>query len=186
ALVEREVAEGAADVLTGRRLVVHERVGDVVLEGDLGRTSRRLPEPLATDVVGDRDQPVLRLLRPVALLDERAVGVEEGCLRDVLGVSGVAQHREGVAIHIPDVPRVHPLEGPVGPRPLRQQGRHALLDTSSGGILRQCFYGNFGSGGAWSGKGGAWGSWTGSAAGTGSDRPDDPLGRAIRDGRGGL
>src|SRR5262245_36288765 len=68
-LVEGEVAERAPDVLAGRQIVVDERVGDVVLERDLRRAASRLAEALAADVVRNRDQPVLRLLRPIAFLD---------------------------------------------------------------------------------------------------------------------
>src|SRR5690349_22158476 len=76
-LVEAEMAERAADVFAARHVVVDERVGDVVVERDLRRTARRLAETLPADVVRDRDQPVLRLLRPAALLDEGAVGVQK-------------------------------------------------------------------------------------------------------------
>src|SRR5262249_55284162 len=82
---------------------------------------------------------VLRLLGAFALLCKRTVGVEEGRLRDVLRIRGVAQDRERVAVHVPDVPLVHPLEGTVRTRPLRKQGRHALVDTSSSRILRRSF-----------------------------------------------
>src|SRR5205823_2637595 len=62
-LVERELSERAPDVLGARRFLLvraDEPVADVVVEGDLDGTPRRLPEALAADVVGDRDQPVLR------------------------------------------------------------------------------------------------------------------------------
>jgi hypothetical protein len=50
------VAERAADVLGRRRQIVFlARARDVVLELDLLRPPRRLAEPLAADVVGDRD-----------------------------------------------------------------------------------------------------------------------------------
>src|SRR5690349_16650759 len=136
ALVEGEVPEGAPDVLRARRLVVEERVGDVVLKGHLGGAPGRLAEALAADVVSDRDQPVLRLFGPVPLLDERAVSVQEGRLGDILRVGRVAHDGECVPVHVPDVTLVQAFEGPVCTRPLRQQGRHALVDTSFGGILR--------------------------------------------------
>src|SRR5205814_1522005 len=41
-----------------------------------------------------------------------------------------------IAVHVADVPLVHPLERPVRTWTLRQQGRHALVDTRSGRILR--------------------------------------------------
>src|SRR5437773_4756164 len=71
ALIEREVPERATDVLAARRVVVrlHELRADVVLVRDLRRPARRLAESLTADVVGDRDQPVLRLLRALAALE---------------------------------------------------------------------------------------------------------------------
>ena len=130
------MAERAADVFPARQLLVDERVGDVAVECDLRGTARGLTEALPANVVRDRDQPVLGLLGPVPLLDEGAVRVQEGRLRDVLGIGGVAHDRERVAVHVADVPPVQPLEGPIRARPLRQQGRHALVDTCSGRILR--------------------------------------------------
>ena len=69
ALVEREMAECPADVVAGGQVVVDDRVRDVVLERDLRRSAGRLAEALPTDVVRDRDQPVLRLLGTISLLD---------------------------------------------------------------------------------------------------------------------
>jgi hypothetical protein len=65
--------------------------------------------------VRDLDQPVLRLARLLAPL-EGAVGVEERRLGDVLGVRGVAEHRERVAVHVLDVAPVKALEGAVSCR----------------------------------------------------------------------
>jgi hypothetical protein len=111
-------------------------VGDVVLEGHLGRTPGGLAEPLPADVVGDGDQPVLGLLWPAPLLDIGAIGVQERRLGDVLGVGGIPHDGERVPIHVSDVSFVEALEGPVRARPRRQQGGHALVDTRSAGILR--------------------------------------------------
>ena len=134
-LVEGEMTERAPDVVARRSGVVADRVGDVVLEGHLGRTPRGLAEPLPADVVGDGDQPVLGLLRPAPLLDVGAIGVQEGRLGDVLGVGGIPHDGERVPIHVSDVSLVEPLEGPVRARPRRQQGRHAVVDTRSAGNL---------------------------------------------------
>src|SRR5262249_37842339 len=137
ALVEREVAECAADVLTGRRLVVRvdELRAHVVVECHFGRAASRLAEALPTHVVRDRDQPVLRLLGPLATL-ERAEGVHERRLRDVLGVGLVSHDREGVAVDVPDVLSIEPLEAPVRAWSLRQQRRHVLVDTRATAFLR--------------------------------------------------
>ena len=83
----------------------------------------RLAEALPADVVGDRDQPVLRVPRALAPL-VRAIGVQERRLRHVLGVRGLPQHRERVAVDVADVPPVDPLEGPVRTQLLRQKRRH--------------------------------------------------------------
>ena len=130
------MAQRAPDVLAARRVVVGDRIRDVVFEGDLGGPPCGLSKALAADVVGDGDQPVLGFFRPVPLLDIRAVGVQEGRLRDVLGVRRIPHHGQGVAIDIADVSSVHPLEGAVRARSLRQQRRHALVDTRSAQILR--------------------------------------------------
>ena len=129
ALVEREVAERAPDVLCSRRVVVvDERVGDVVVELHLLRPPRVRAEALQADVVRDRDQPVERRARILTAL-ERPEGVHERRLGDVLGVRPVAQDAVRVPVDVRPVPAVHPLEGAVHARPWRLQGRHALQDA---------------------------------------------------------
>ena len=125
ALVEGEVAERAADVLGADRVVLDDGLGELVLVDDLGRAALRLAETLPADVVRDRDQPVLRGARALALL-HRAVGVEEGRLRDVLGVGLVAQDDERVAIDVAGVLAIEPLEGAVRAEALRENGCHHL------------------------------------------------------------
>lgn len=124
ALVEGEVAEGAADVFRRRPVVVDELVGDVVVELDLLRPPRGGAEPLKADVVRDPDQPVERRTRVLPAL-ERAVRVEERRLRDVLRVGAVAQHPVRVAVHVRGMAPVHPVERLVQARP----GRHAWVDA---------------------------------------------------------
>ena len=85
--------------------------------------ARRLAEPVAADVVRDRDQPVVRAPRTRALL-QCAVRVHEGRLRHVLGVRRVAEDRERVAVDVRGVTPVEPLEEAVRTRPLREQERH--------------------------------------------------------------
>src|ERR687888_2020197 len=66
ALVEREVAERALDVLRARpALLLGREVTDLVVELDLVGSARGLPEALPADVVRDRDQPVLGVARPL-------------------------------------------------------------------------------------------------------------------------
>jgi hypothetical protein len=62
--------------------------------------------------VRDLDQPVVGLLGAFAPL-ERAVGVQERLLGDVLGVRGVAQNREGVLVDLGDVLAIEVFEGSV-------------------------------------------------------------------------
>jgi hypothetical protein len=83
-----------------------------------------LAEALAADVVRDRDQPVLRLLRALAVF-VGAVGVQEGGLGDVLGVGLVAKDDEGIAIDVPRMLAVEALERPVRADAVREKGRHA-------------------------------------------------------------
>jgi hypothetical protein len=106
------VAERAADVLGGERVLLDDGLGELFLVDDLGRPPLRLAEALAADVVRDRDQPVLRRPRLLAVLD-RPVGVQERRLRDVFGVRLVAQDDQRVAIHVAGVLSVELLEGPV-------------------------------------------------------------------------
>ena len=150
--------------LTGR--LVRDDVPDGVVVLDLLRPSLRLAEPLAADVVRDRNQPVLRVPRPFPAR-EGAVRVHEGRLRDVLRVGGIAQDRERVAIDVADVSAVDTFERPVQPGLLRQQRRHTNHDPAGHGNLR---YGRIGSsGGAGSvGVGGSDGSGGGSTGSGGS------------------
>ncbi len=104
ALVEREEAESTADLACrGDVCVLGCRGGEALVELDLLRAARRVAEALPADVVRDLDQPVVRAMRALAAL-ERAVGVEERRLGDVLGVGLVVEDRERVAVDGVDVP----------------------------------------------------------------------------------
>ena len=118
------MTERAADVLGRDGVVDDDRLGELLLEADLVRPPLRLAEALTTDVVRDRDQPVLRLFRTLALL-EGAVGVHEGRLGDVLGVGLVAQDDQGVPINVTHVLAIEPLEGAVRAEAGRENRRHA-------------------------------------------------------------
>ena len=78
--------------------------GDVLVELDLAWSRLFLPEALLDRVARDRQEPVRRLARANALL-ERAVGVQERRLRDVLGVRVVSEDRERVAVDLAAVAR---------------------------------------------------------------------------------
>ena len=71
--------------------------------------ARRVAEALATNVVGDLDQPVVRRVRALTAL-ERAVRVEESRLGDVLRVGLVVQDGDGVPVDGVHVLGVEPLE----------------------------------------------------------------------------
>ena len=116
-LVEREVAERPLDVLDADRVVADEGLGDVLVQLDLARAARGLAEALTADVVRDRDQPVLRRLRPVAVR-EGAVRVQERRLRDVLGIGRIAENCERVAIDVACMAPVEALEVAVDSGPL--------------------------------------------------------------------
>ena len=134
ALVEGELAERALDVL-GRVALVALRDGGlrrVLEELRLLRPSLGLAEALPADVVCDRDQPVLRRLRALAVL-HRAERVQERRLRHILGVLRVSQHRERVAVDVTDVALVHPLELTVGGGGPRQERRHTYGTLGSPG-----------------------------------------------------
>ncbi len=111
-LVERKLGERGQHLgEVGALLVERDRLGRV-LEGDLLGPRAGLAPAHATDVVRDRDQPVVRLLRALAAL-ERPIGVEERRLRDVLGVGRVGEHRERVLVDVARAPAVELLEGAV-------------------------------------------------------------------------
>ena len=137
ALVEREEAERTADLACGGDVcVVGCRGGEALVELDLLRAARRVAEALPADVVRDLDQPVVRAMRALAAL-ERAVGVEEGRLGDVLGVGLVVEDRERVAVDGVDVPSVELLEGALGGAlGWREQGRHCWRDAFRRSFLR--------------------------------------------------
>ena len=118
------MAERASDVLGGDGVVDDDRLGELLLEGDLVRAALRLAETLPADVVRDRDQPVLRLLRALPLL-VGAVGVQEGGLRDVFGVSLVAQDDQRVPIDVAHMLPIEALEGAVRAEARRENRRHA-------------------------------------------------------------
>jgi hypothetical protein len=155
ALVEREVAERAPDVLRPRPVVlVDEPVGDVVVELHLLRPPRVGAEALQADVVRDRDEPVERRARVLAPFD-RAEGVHERRLGDVLGVRPVAEHSVRVPVDVRPVPAVQPLEGAVRARPRRLEGRHALLDAQfrkKPALRRELWRAACGSGCGWPGR----------------------------------
>ena len=124
-LVERELAERALDVV-GREAVLGLLDGQlrrVLEQRQLRGPALQLAEALAADVVRDRDQPVLRLLGPLAAL-ERAIRVQERRLGDVLRVGPVVDDGEGVAVDVACVAAVDALERTVGILPPRQHGRH--------------------------------------------------------------
>jgi len=150
-LVEREVAECALDVLRLRAVVLlDERVGDVVVELHLLRTSRVRAEPLQADVVRDRDEPVEGRSRVLAAL-ERPEGVHECRLGDVLRVRGVAEHAVRVAVDMRRVPPVQAIEGSVQAR----GDRHAHLDTRFPGkpaLRQELWRGACDSGCGWPGR----------------------------------
>src|SRR6266536_2366328 len=139
ALVEREVAQRALDVLRRVRVVglLDRHLRRVLEERHLLRPPLLLAESLTAHVVRDRDQPVPRRLRPLTVL-HRAVGVHERCLGDVLGVGLVPQHGHRVAIDIRRVLAVDALELPVGSRRPRQDRRHRLEGCRSVGGLAEC------------------------------------------------
>ena len=125
ALVEGEEAEGVAD-LAGRGdvAVLGRRLGEVLVELDLLRATRRVAEALSADVVRDLDQPVVWAMRALAAL-EGAVGAEERRLGDVLGIGLAVQDREGVAVDGVDMLLVELLEGAIGGAlGLRDRGSH--------------------------------------------------------------
>ena len=135
ALVECQLPERAADVVRARPVVLGNEHRDTVFELDLGRPARGLPEALPADVVGDRDQPVLRRSRLLSRL-HGAVRVHERRLRDVLRIGRVPADRERVAVHVGDVPAVQPLERSVRAQMLRQKRRHTSEDAAEQQTLR--------------------------------------------------
>ena len=90
-------------------LVVRFRTGDPVVELHLTRPGLLVSESLLDRVARDRQQPVRRFPRSHAPL-ERAVGVQERRLRDVLGVGAVAEHRVRVPVDLGAVPAVEVID----------------------------------------------------------------------------
>jgi len=121
ALIEGEVGERGQHVVEFRSLVVEGRGLGSLLERNLARPAAGLAPAHPADVVRDRDQPVVRLLRALATL-VRAVGVEEGGLGDIFRVSRVRQQRERVLVDLARVLSVELLEGTVA-GPLEQAKR---------------------------------------------------------------
>jgi hypothetical protein len=93
-----------------------------VVERGLLRTVAGLAPAHPADVVRDRDEPVVWAVRAVASL-ERAVGVHERRLGDVLRVGRVRQQGERVLVDVARVALVELFEGAVGAPPGLGQGR---------------------------------------------------------------
>ena len=98
----RQRSEELADARSFVVLVVRSGLDDALVELDLTGSRLLLPEALLDRIARDREQPVRRFARPNSLL-QRAVRVQEGRLRDVLGVGMVAEHRVRVAVDLGDV-----------------------------------------------------------------------------------
>ena len=113
ALIERQPRERVQDLVERRPLVIPSSRLACALERNLLRPAAGLAPAHATDVVSDLDQPVVRGVRPLAVL-ERAIGVQERLLRHVLGVGRIREHGERVLVDLGDVLSVEALEGPVG------------------------------------------------------------------------
>ena len=106
ALLGRDLREGGQELADARAVVVLDLVvGDAIVQLDLPRACRVMPEPLLDRVARDREEPVRRLARTDALLD-RAVGVEERRLGDVLGVRMISENCVGVPIDVAAVAAV--------------------------------------------------------------------------------
>ena len=104
-LVRREVAERAAKLGSGPGLLLG--VGDLV-ELDLQAPRARREQATAL-VVGDRDQPVARLLHPLARAD-RAQRTHERRLHHVLGIRPGAQDDLRVLEHLVGVAPVQTID----------------------------------------------------------------------------
>ena len=100
-LLRRNLGQRSEELADTRCIVVlvRSRMRDSIVELDLARPRLLLPEALLDRVARDREQPVGGLAGPHALL-ERSVRVQEGRLRDVLGVGVVSEHGERVPVHL--------------------------------------------------------------------------------------
>ncbi len=105
-LLRRDLRKRGEQLADARAVVVRFLAGDALVELDQTWSRLLLPESLLDRVAGDGEEPVRRLARAHALL-ERAIGVQEGRLRDVLGVGVVAEHRVRVSV---DLRAVAPIE----------------------------------------------------------------------------
>ena len=112
-LIEGEGGERGQHRIEVRALLLDRYGLRRLVERDLVRPAAGLAPAHPADVVRDRDQPVVRLVRPLAAL-VGAVGVEERRLSDVLGVGGVGREGERVLVDLARVLAVELLEGRVG------------------------------------------------------------------------
>jgi hypothetical protein len=125
ALVRRQTADGGGDLADRRPFEIHEIGRGLGIERDLlGSQGLSLVPPL-DDVSRDRHEPgpwLLRLLAPA----DRAEGVQERDLGDVLGLVRVTHVPEDCAVHIAPVPSIEPFERLIPRHQLSVRGAHGV------------------------------------------------------------
>ena len=128
ALRRRDPLQRADEIVDRGPVVVRLDGRDVAVELDLARPRLLLAEALPDQVVRDRDQPVRRLARLLAAL-ERAQGVDERRLGDVLGVGAVAEDGVDVAVDLGRVGAVQLVQLARGAGPRLRLCATVTLDT---------------------------------------------------------
>jgi len=109
--------------VVGRRALAIRCRDELGVELDLQRPGSARAEPPARGVLGDGQEPGLRLLRLIPAA-QRPVGVEEGRLSDVLGLVGISHVPQDEAVDVALVARVKALQVTPGLH-LRRNGPHA-------------------------------------------------------------
>jgi hypothetical protein len=102
-------ADGGVNLGRPRAAVILRRLDELGVELHLRRAQGAGTKAPAADVPRDGEKPRARALGPVAAA-ERAVGVQERHLRDVLGLVWVAEIAQERAVHARTVRPVQSLE----------------------------------------------------------------------------
>jgi hypothetical protein len=124
ALVLGQAADGRGDLTGSRTVHFGHRDDHLGVESDLLRAPGEIPIAPSADIARNRDEPGPGLLRLFAAAN-RAEGVQESNLGDVLCFVRIAHITQHGSVDIAPVLAIEPLERSIALKPLLKRGAHA-------------------------------------------------------------